>query len=160
MNETKYIVREALPDDLDAACRCVEALYEDVKAYNAAYQEVNPTRVREILDARIRSKTSMVYLLEAEDEILGLIVGQIAKFSTCYVPIHGDIIGKVTEVYVAESVRGQSAAGLLWDKLAEWFRTSEVCYVEAEILAGNMPSERFFSRQGFSTLSRTVFKLL
>ncbi|MCL2227202.1 MAG: GNAT family N-acetyltransferase [Oscillospiraceae bacterium] len=157
MENFEYMVCEAEVGDLSMVCKCAESMYGELMNYNMPFV-INPSRLQEILEARIRSKTSVVYVLKNADEISGILVGHIAKFDDRYVPSYGSMVGKITELYLAPKLRSRDIAGALLQKAEEWFRAKDVKYVEADILIGNVLSERFFSKMGFLFLSRVVYK--
>ena len=160
MDEAEYNIREAQIGDVSAACRCLEALYAHSLEYNKPFHAYDPDRLREMLEARVRTKNSVVYLLECDGVMSGIIVASISRFDGRYVSEYGNLFGRITEIYLAPEARNQGFAQALHEKAEEWFLKIGVSYIEADILTGNIPSERFFSSVGYSDLGRTVYKVL
>ena len=152
-------IREACDQDLDAVYQCSLAMYHELKSYNMPF-EVNPSRLKDIIKANIAGKTSVVYVLEYEGRISGIVIGNMSKFDGRYKPEYGNIIGRITEIYIAPDLRGRNLAQELMNKAIEWFRLSGVNYVEADILTGNAASGKLFEQMGFSTLSRSVYRII
>ena len=160
MDKAKHTIREAQVGDVLAASQCFEALYTQSLEYNKPFHAYDPDRLREMLEARVRTKNSVVYLLECGSVISGIIVANISRFDGRYVSDYGNLFGRISEIYLAPEARNQGLAQALHEKAEEWFLKSGVRYIEADILTGNIPSERFFSSVGYSNLSRTVYKII
>jgi len=159
MDNNDYQIRMANMNDIADVYKHMLALYESQRVHYESSKTPDPSRLREIAEARIRSKTNVVFLLERSDSILGIIVGQISKFDSRF-PTYSDVVGIVSEIYLVQEVRGGDFAELLYDKLEEWFRAGGVNSVIADFFVGNVHSRRFFGRIGFSPLSERVYKEL
>jgi len=154
-----FEIREAMPNEIDSVFHCVYALYEELKNHKFPF-EINPLRLQDILTAYIKSKTSMVLVLEYEGKISGVLVGHISKLDGRYAPTYGGTIGRITELYIAQNARRKKLASQLILKAFEWFTQQSVTYVDADILAENFASQNFFEQMGFSQLAQKVYKTI
>lgn len=154
----KHVIREAVPDDLSGLCERAEQMYGELKKYGLPF-EVNKIRLREILDARIRSKTAVAYVL-GRPEIAGFVIAALAKFDGRYVPEHGAVIGKISDLYVAPELRKLGYARALYETAEARLRALGVSLVELDVLISNAPAERFWRRCGFEPLTRVMIKKL
>ena len=102
----------------------------------------------------------MVYVLRCADGVCGIVVGYMAKLDGRYLPTHGALIGKISEIYVAPVLRGQGYAKALLERAEAWFSSNGIGFVQADIVSGNLPSEGLFTTAGFSVQGRTVYKTL
>ena len=154
----EYNIREARLEDLSQVFICIESLYCEMSQFAELYNEPNLPRLREILEARIRSKTSVVLILECDGRINGVIIGFLSRYDGLYVSDFGGTVGKLTELYLSPEARGQSFAELLIGKAEEWFRECGVKMMQADIFIGNGKSERLFNKAGYSPLYNMIYK--
>jgi len=155
----KYEITEAGPGDLDGVFRCAEAMHAELAAYDAPF-EANPARLREIMEVYIKSKTSVVYVLKAEGQVLGMVAGLIVKFDGRYIPKYGNTTGRLTELYLAPEVRRQSYAMALMEKAEDWFRANGIRFLDSDFVEGNLPSERLHEKLGYTPFRSIVYKEL
>ena len=153
----KHEICEATLEDLPEVFRCAMAMYEELPVDTMPFT-INPPRLRDILEARIRAKNGIVYVLKLGGQVRGIVVGHIVKFDDRYLPQYGNFIGRISEIYVDPELRRQNFAKALVQKAEAWFYSNEIRYIEADIVVGNLSSEQFFGRMGFSNLSWTVYK--
>ena len=153
----KHEICEATPEDLPEVFRCAMAMYGELPVDTMPFT-INPPRLREILEAQIRSKNGIVYLLKLEGRVRGIVVGHIVKFDGRYLPQYGNFIGRISEIYVDPELRRQNFAKALAQKAEAWFYSNEIRFIEADIVIGNVSSERFFAQLGFSGTRQVVYK--
>ena len=154
-----YAVRKATQNDIDATFAFIAELYISQQRFYESANPINPDRLREIWSARLRSKACSVYMLEDKEELFGLIAGQISRHDSRN-PTYREMIGIITEVYLAPEARGGDNAAALLEKIENWFLECGVSYIIADYFVENTASARFFERAGFSPLSTRVFKEL
>jgi len=154
-----FVVRKAQPADLVTVHECVLALYSELDAYHMPF-ELNAQRMGDILKAHINSKTSIVLLLEYNGAVSGVLVGHITKLDNRYQPTCGMLVGRITEIYVAPTIRHKNMAQALLNSADEWFKYNSVNYIEADILMDNIASHKFFKKMGFLPLTQRVYKTI
>ena len=156
---SKYAVRKATSDDIDATFAFIAELYTGQQRFYESANPINPDRLREIWNARLRSKACSVYVLEGGNELFGLIAGQISKHDSRN-PTHGEMIGIITEVYLTPEARGGNYAAALLEQIEACFLECGIDYLIADYFVGNIASEKFFENAGFTRLSTRVCKRL
>ena len=154
-----YKIREALPDDIDCVHQCVLALYDELSAYHMPF-EVNSLRLYDMLMAYINAKASVILVLEYEGAVSGVLVGHMSKFDGRYIPAHGNVIGRITELYIVPAIRRKHFAEMLLSSAFAWFHSCGINYVETDILMENFVSQEFFKRMGFLPLTQRVYKTI
>jgi GNAT superfamily N-acetyltransferase len=135
-------------------------MYVEQEAYPMPFG-IKASRLREILEAHIRSKTCIVCILKETGgvgKVLGVVVGHIVRFDGRFALNKGNAIGRITELYLLPEARRQGCAKALTDKVEIWMRDRGVSLIEAEILMGNTPAERFWGKIGFQPYKTVRYK--
>jgi len=87
-----------------------------------------------------------VFVAEEGGQLVGFVAGRIRTLP----PYFGSgTIGAISEVFVAESHRGQGIGRRLLAFALEWFQAQDISRVELQVVAGNQDGIRFYRQLGW-----------
>ena len=92
---------------------------------------------------------AVIFIAEAEGEIIGLIAGRISDNGTIIFP---DKIGYIGTLVVLSGHRRKGIAKALWKKLKEWFLSKGIDEAQLYVLPDNEEAKSFWKNCGFNII--------
>lgn len=96
----------------------------------------------------VAQDNTLCLLAELEGHVAGLIVGDVRENAPIFTP---DIVGHVSVLVVAGSMRRKGIGDSLWNRLRSWFAARGATDYELYTELGNRVSGPFWSSRGFDT---------
>ncbi len=147
-------IRPAVCGDISA----LNALYTDFFAHNATqqpqwYHAVEETGAypRSVLE----SQCGDILVAETDDVIVGFV--HIEENATPpYPSVRAYRYACVVDIAVSERYRRKGIGRLLLEECKRWARLRRLDYIELTVLENNAAGIRFYEREHFTTVSRTM----
>jgi len=160
MNDLSYNIREAVEEDIPELCKCFEIMYGELVHFGLPF-ELNILKVQEMLNIMIRSKFNVIFVLEHESSISGMLIATASKLESRFkTSTYGGMVGKMTELFVKQELRGRGIAEKLYTKAEEWYKSLGISFIELDVLEQNSTARKFWEKQGFTNMSRLMYKII
>jgi GNAT superfamily N-acetyltransferase len=149
----KYEIREMTICDIDS----VAQLYNDLAYYVKNdtsdlyfdFEELTVTEISEYLKSSLDKKNMKTYIAAFAGEIVGFITGEIID---CFLPISSTKnVGYISGCFIKENHRKKGITKILTNKIEDFFKVSNIRFVELHCISGNSVAEKTWSNLGFST---------
>ncbi len=146
---SEIVIRPGLKDDLPAAAVLWQELQFFHQKVGLAFplDEQSPTAWTASFE-RTLGRFSYLWVAELDGQISGFLLARV-KRTPAY--LGGVMVGEISDLYVAESLRGQKVAARLVALALEEFQRQQVHSVEVQVMAANQGGVAFWHAQGFET---------
>ena len=105
--------------------------------------------VRSYYSTCIRSKNSLLLVLEDDDEVRGFMLSVIRK----NVPIFkGGPVGFIDTIHINRSYRGRGFSSRLFDETMKWFNEKGVTEVSIRVMCCNEHAYKVYEKWGFKDI--------
>lgn len=141
-------VRRATVGDLDVMAELTEAaIAEQIDSRGGfiwAHRETRPRPYRMSLEGTFHDPDAELWVGTIDDVIVG--------YGACHLEVlaNGDILGRVTDLYVDPAAREVAVGEGLVDEMIAWCRERGCVGVDALALPGNRETKNFFETFGFT----------
>lgn len=152
---TTFTVREASRRDVPA----ISTLWKEMMDYHGArdprftFAPNAPREFEHHLISTMRSQGARVYVAEAEEQIIGYIIGEVHGRKPIY-PV--GVYGFVSDISVREDWRREGVGRALFETLLAWFHKNRATCVELFVAEENPVSTAFWQAMGFGPYLRLL----
>lgn len=153
-------VRHARLEDLPAIRLLYGDLYDLLQSMGLPFA-LDETGLQGLLPVLMKSKMCCLAVAETpEGEICGFLSAAIARMDRKLQFRGENVIGKISDICVAEAYRGQNVAGGLLQYAESWMKDCGVTVCESEIVLQNARSLGFFQKNGYTPFCTLTYKAL
>jgi ribosomal protein S18 acetylase RimI-like enzyme len=156
-DQRKVTVSPAVMDDLES----VEELWLELMGF---HENIDPfftpadnagSNFRKWLTEHFHDEGSQIFLARIEDETVGYIKLEIAKYPPV---LKRQRYGYISDAAVKDSFRGMGTGRLLFEAAREWFRSKGITRIELKVLNSNRVAVGFWKRMGFRPIMTTMYR--
>ncbi len=152
------VIRKATMDDYIGLCFIYSELDE---FHRESHQELfdKPRiagRTQEYISELINSDNTLLLAAEKDHEIVGLLEICITESSDFPVNKRRKWI-QIDSLAVKSGVQNCNIGSLLLEKAKEWAKANNIDRIELKVYSFNLNAIQFYTKKGFSELSRTMF---
>ena len=118
--------------------------------------EPNPVRTPEYISELIQNRNSFLLVAEKDGEIVGLLESCI-KESSDFPVNQKPRWGQIESLAVKSGIRNCNIGWLLLEEMKKWAKSNEIGRIELKVYSFNSNAIQFYSRKGFSEISKSMF---
>lgn len=156
----KVAIRPAKVEDLPAIRLLYGDLYSLLEGMGLPFA-LDEAGLQGLLPVLFKSKMCCLAVAETpEGEICGFVSAAISRMDRKLQFRGENVIGKISDICVAEAYRGQNVAGRLLQYAENWMKDCGVTVCESEIVLQNARSLGFFQKNGYTPFCTLTYKAL
>ena len=153
-------VRPACLEDLPAIGLLYGDLYDLLQGMGLPFA-LDEAGLQGLLPVLFKSKMCCLAVAETpEGEICGFLSAAISRMDRKLQFRGENVIGKISDICVAEAYRGRNVAGRLLQYAESWMKDCGVTVCESEIVLQNARSLGFFQKNGYTPFCTLTYKAL
>lgn len=164
--DMSFVVREYREDDYRALVECLRGLQGFVHALDPlerlrAVHDFNAEAYTDSLLASVEKKRGKIFLSDHDGDVSGCVAGWVIPDEDVdLVSHHPSKTGRVFELFVGESRRGQKVGAGLMSSMEKYFADQGCDSVRLEVFSPNADAHAFYKKIGYDDRCVDMMKLL
>ncbi len=162
----EIVIREYRPDDRVGLIDCMNGLQGFIAAIdplerNRGTGEFDAAAYTDVILDSVKKRDGIIYIAERNNAVVGCIAGWLVpEEDQDLIASNPSRTGRIAELYVAESVRGQKLGSKLTALMELWLKEKGCDSVRVEVFSPNEGAADFYRKCGYTDRCIDMLKML